>query len=124
MIEHVEGFEAELRREAADLRILDERGIDVERPGPANNISTRVAVGRGVFGRRREAAEIELLVDRRVVELAVANPVGTVSRPRRQHTLRLRDRQRQAATEQHDAAELPAAIELLARPRDLVDPAR
>ena len=93
-------------------------------PGPRIDAAAGIAVGPRDFGRLHEAARVEPAIDRRVGESAVADPVRTIAGPRGLDALRRRDRQRQATPRRQDASDLPTAVELRGRPRDLVDPAR
>src|SRR5215510_7046742 len=117
VIESVEELEFELVLETfAEARHLDEREVYVLLSRRAQNVAPGVAVGTRVVRGRRERAQIEPTVNRRMVELAGRDPVRAIAAAGRAQVHQLVNGEWQAGTQQQDSAPLPTADELIGQP--------
>ena len=66
VVQDVEGLDAQLVVDIAELGVLDERAVDVEVAGAASDVASGVAEGRGVLGHQLERRRVEPVVDRLV----------------------------------------------------------
>src|SRR5437762_13961149 len=79
MVQEIECFNPELRGVAADLRILGERRVDVERAGSADDSAAGVPERSRDVGGRHEARRVEPAIDCGIADVAIAGTVRPVT---------------------------------------------